>query len=84
MKKSKAYTKEITASSRASIKRGDNYFTIEFSECVDVSNCTNIDFEREHLWEVVNGEVDRQLQEIDDALKKERAERNVKKKTHKR
>lgn len=64
---SKAVTTSIKASSRASIKVGDNYYTIEYTEERSVPEDCNIDEERTYLWETVNGEVDNQIQDIIEA-----------------
>ena len=71
---SKGVTKEITVSSRASAKFGNNYYTFEYSEtrtlpspeeCSDL----NIDKERQLLWEDANREVDNQLIELQEFIK---------------
>jgi len=64
---SKAVTTSIKASSRASIKVGDNYYTIEYTEERSVPEDCNLDEERTYLWETVNGEVDNQIQDIIEA-----------------
>ena len=63
----KAVTTTIKASSRASIKVGDNYYTIEYTEERSVPEDCNLDEERTYLWETVNGEVDSQIQDIIEA-----------------
>ena len=69
---SKAITTTIKASSRASIKVGDNFYTIEWTEERTVPEDCDIEKERTFLWEVVNGEVDGQIQDILDAYGKKR------------
>ena len=69
---SKAIITTIKASSRASIKVGDNFYTIEWTEERTVPEDCDIEKERTFLWEVVNGEVDGQIQDILDAYGKKR------------
>jgi hypothetical protein len=69
---SKAVTTTIKASSRASIKVGDNFYTIEWTEERTVPEDCDIEKERTFLWETVNGEVDGQIQDILDAYGKKR------------
>ena len=69
---SKAITTTIKASSRASIKVGDNFYTIEWTEERTVPEDCDIEKERTFLWETVNGEVDGQIQDILDAYGKKR------------
>ena len=69
---SKAITTTIKASSRASIKIGDNFYTIEWTEERTVPEDCDIEKERTFLWETVNGEVDGQIQDILDAYGKKR------------
>ena len=64
---SKAITTSIKASSRASIKVGDNFYTIEWTEERTVPEDCDIEKERTFLWEAVNNEVDNQIQDILDA-----------------
>ena len=69
---SKAITTTIQASSRASIKVGDNFYTIEWSEERSIPEDANIEEERKLLWETANGEVDNQITEILEAYGKKR------------
>lgn len=69
---SKAITTTIKASSRASIKVGDNFYTIEWTEERTIPEDCDIKKERTFLWETVNGEVDGQIQDILDAYGKKR------------
>lgn len=63
---SKAIITTIRATSRASVKVRDNFYTVEYSEeralpdGIDI----NIDAERQMLWDTVNGECDNQIEEI--------------------
>ena len=59
-----AKTTTIKASSRASIKVGDNFYTIEWTEERTVDPEDNIAEERTILWEDVNREVDGQIEDI--------------------
>lgn len=57
---------KIQASSRASIKVKDSFYTIEYSEERTVPDRPDveIEIEREILWNTVNNEVDNQIQDI--------------------
>lgn len=62
----KAIITTIKASSRASCKIRDNYYTVEYCEervIPDVEG-VNIHEERVHLWDTVNNEVDSQIADI--------------------
>lgn len=63
---SKASITAISATSRASIKVKDSYFTVEYSEerTVPEVEGVNITRERELLWDDVNAEVDNQIEAI--------------------
>ena len=50
--------------SGATIKRGDNYFKFIAEEEWDTSQITNVDDVREQLWAKLNGEVDKQIEEL--------------------
>ncbi len=63
---SKAKTTLIKASSRESIKLGDNYFTVEFTEERSVPEDCNLEEERALLWDDVNEEIDQQIDDIID------------------
>ena len=60
----------IKASSRASVKVRDSYYTVEYTEERSLDEQDNIDTEREKLWADVNNEVDNQISEIFDTFKK--------------
>lgn len=63
---SKAVISKITATSRASVKIKDNYFTVEYSEERIIPDIDGISIkdERKLLWDTVNNEVDGQIQDI--------------------
>lgn len=61
---SKAVTTSITATSRASVKVKDCYYTVEFSEERSLPQDCDVEKERAILWDVVNTEVDNQVQDI--------------------
>lgn len=50
--------------SGATIKKGDNYFKFIAEEEWDVSSYTDTNDAREQLWAKLNGEVDRQIEEL--------------------
>ena len=50
--------------SGATIKKGDNYFKFVAEEEWDVSQVDNVDDVREQLWAKLNGEVDKQIEEL--------------------
>lgn len=60
---SKAKTTTIRATSRASVKIRDNYFTLEYCEERVIPDIEGVDLEQEKaiLWDVVNAEVDNQV-----------------------
>ena len=68
----KAVIKSIKATSRASVKVRDNFYTVEYSEervlpeDIDV----DIDIERQELWVTVNAECDNQIQDILESFKR--------------
>lgn len=63
----KCRTSRIVATSRASIKIKDSYYTVEYSEerlvPEDMDDATLAE-ERAELWNTANAEVDNQLEEI--------------------
>lgn len=68
---SKAKITTIAATSRASIKIRDCYFTVEYHEervIPDVED-VNIEQERRILWDVVNAECDNQIDNISKTFK---------------
>lgn len=69
---SKAKTTIIKASSRASVKVGDSFYTVEYTEERSIPEIEDISIEEERkdLWNTVNGECDRQIEDILKAFKK--------------
>lgn len=70
---SKAITTSIRATSRASVKIGDSFYTLEFCEersVPDTLDETKLAEERAALWDVCNAEVDNQIDDVIKALKK--------------
>ena len=63
---SKAVTTTIRATSRASVKVRDNYYTVEYSEERTIPDVEGVNLEEEKriLWDDVNGEVDAQIEDI--------------------
>ena len=59
-----AKTTTIKASSRASVKVGDNFYTIEWTEERTIQPKDDIEEERTLLWDDVNREVDSQIEDI--------------------
>lgn len=62
----KAKTTAIKAISRASVKLGEKYYTVEYGEdrTLPDTDDVNLDIEREALWDDVNKECDGQIEEI--------------------
>lgn len=62
----KARTTSIKATSRASVKVRDNFYTVEFSEERIIPDLPDIDMEQEksYLWDAVNNQCDSQIEEI--------------------
>jgi hypothetical protein len=67
---SKAIVTSISASSRASVKVKDSYYTVEYSEERSIPDVEGVDIEQERaiLWDIANGEVDIQIQDILDSF----------------
>lgn len=63
---SKAITTAIRFTSRASIKMGDNFYTVEATEERMIPDLPDIDIEAEKklLWDEVNRQVDEQVDDI--------------------
>ena len=63
---SKAIITKISATSRASVKVRDNFYTVEYSEERAIPDGIDIDLdaERQMLWDTVNSECDNQIEEI--------------------
>lgn len=66
---SKAVTTTIRATSRASIKLGDNFFTVEWCEERSIPEDANVEEERKILWDIVNGECDTQIDDLREMYK---------------
>ena len=66
-----AKTTKITATSRASMKIRDSYYTLEYSEERVIPDVEGVDLEAEKkaLWDEVNTQVDVQMQETYDAIR---------------
>lgn len=62
----KAITKTIKATSRESVKVGESYYTVEYSEERIIPDIEGIDIEKERqfLWEDINSECDNQIEDI--------------------
>ena len=63
-------TTTIKASSRASIKVGDSFYTVEWTEERTVAPGDDLEEERANLWDTANNEVDNQIKDILTAFKK--------------
>lgn len=74
---SKAVPVSIKFSSRASIKIGDNFYTVEASEerMIPQIEGVNMDKERQLLWDTVNNECDQQVADIVDMYKEKNQKR---------
>lgn len=68
----KAVTTTIKATSRASVKIRDNFYTLEYCEERVIPDIEGVDLEEEKalLWETVNSEVDKQIEDVWNAMKK--------------
>lgn len=62
----KGETTTIRATSRLSVKVKDNFYTVEYCEERLIPAITGCDIEEERkaLWDAVNGEVDKQVEDI--------------------
>lgn len=67
---SKAIVTSITATSRASVKIKDSFYTVEYSEERLIPDIENVDIEEERclLWDTVNTECDNQITDIYDTF----------------
>jgi len=63
---SKAIVSSIKATSRASVKVKDSFYTVEYCEERLIPDIEGVDVaeERNLLWDKVNSEVDNQVEEI--------------------
>lgn len=68
----KAVTTTIQATSRASVKVGDSFYTVEYQEQRMIPDVPGIDLlkEKELLWDACNTEVDHQIEDILKTFKK--------------
>ena len=57
-------TVAIKATSRASVKVADSFYTIEYCEERSIDPDDNLEEERKKLWDTCNGEVDSQIEDI--------------------
>lgn len=62
--KSKAKTTIIRATSRASVKVKEQFYTVEFCEERMIPDDADVEKERVLLWDTVNTECDSQIEEI--------------------
>lgn len=67
---SQAKTTSIRITSRASIKAGDNYYTVEYCEERSIPETADVEKERAILWDVANSECDKQVEDIFKVYKK--------------
>lgn len=67
---SKAKVNVIRATSRASVKIRDNYFTVEYSEERTLPDDSSVDIEKERaiLCDTVNAECDNQILDIKESF----------------
>lgn len=68
----KAITTTIKATSRASVKVGDSFYTVEYCEerSIPAEIDVDLDEERRLLWDTCNTEVDNQIADILKTFKK--------------
>ena len=66
----KAKVTVIRATSRASVKVRDNFYTVEYSEerAIPDIEGVNLEAEKQALWETVNYECDNQIHDILDTF----------------
>lgn len=69
---SKAEITTIKATSRASVKVGDSFYTLEYSEERTIPQTDGVDVvkERSMLWDTVNAECDKQIEDVLKSFKK--------------
>ena len=67
---SKAVTTAIRITSRASVKVGDNFYTVEYCEERAIPNDADVVQERKLLWDEANAECDNQICDILKTYKK--------------
>jgi hypothetical protein len=70
---SKATTTLIKATSRASVKVRDSFYTVEYTEertvPANIERTKELPAERQLLWDAVNAEVDNQIADIVNSFK---------------
>lgn len=68
----KAVVDRISATSRASVKVGDSFYTVEYHEERVIPDLPDIDIEKERkaLWDTCNAECDNQIEDILKTYKK--------------
>lgn len=54
----------IRATSRASVKVGDSFYTVEWCEEHALDENDNVEEARKNLWDICNNEVDGQIEDI--------------------
>lgn len=54
----------IRATSRASVKVADSFYTVEYCEERSIDPDDNVEEERSKLWDTCNNEVDAQIEDI--------------------
>lgn len=57
-------TTSIRATSRAAVKVGDSFYTVEWCEEHSIDPEDNVEEERKKLWDTCNNEVDGQIEDI--------------------
>lgn len=69
---SKAQISTIRATSRASVKIKESFFTVEYCEERTIPQVEGVDIEEERymLWDKVNSETDKQIDEIIESFAK--------------
>lgn len=65
-------TTVIKATSRVSTKLKDNFYTFEYGEERSIDEGDDIEQAREELWATCNEEVDKQVEEIVEIIRKQR------------
>ncbi len=65
-------TTVIKATSRVSTKLKDNFYTFEYGEERSIEEGDDIEQAREELWATCNEEVDKQVEEIVEIIRKQR------------
>ena len=54
----------IRATSRASVKVADSFYTVEYCEERSIDPEDNVEEERKKLWDTCNSETDNQIEDI--------------------